>query len=142
MTNINLVAVLADRIKASELGQLVKEDDLYEITKQAIEKAFFEDRIVPKDQWSTKKLPPLIVEITVEHIRNDVHLIAKDWFARQPEEWNAKVRDAVARELNAMRAEEIGKVIAKEILGTAIETLTRDIQNRVAQLILDNNLRG
>lgn len=60
--NMNLSERLAQKIKASPLGELLDEDDLGEICKRAIEEAFFKPREERDRYNSVARFEPLIIE--------------------------------------------------------------------------------
>lgn len=58
--NMTLAERLAQKLKASPMGELLDEDDLGELCKRAIEDAFFKPRVV-KDGYRVETLEPAIL---------------------------------------------------------------------------------
>lgn len=63
---------LAQRIKDSELGTFIDGDDLDNLARQAIVKAFFEDRTT-HDGYRRLSLPPLVVEMATEQFKTAIN---------------------------------------------------------------------
>lgn len=61
-SQMTLAERLAIKIKGSPMGELLDEDDLAGICKDAIERAFFQNRVVKDGSFSTRTLEPLVVE--------------------------------------------------------------------------------
>lgn len=76
--NVNMVDLVADRIKRSALGELITEEDLYEVVKQGIERAFFKER-VDKSGYNHRTLPPLIVETVEAALKKQVAAAVDKW---------------------------------------------------------------
>lgn len=95
--NQNIVDRVVDRIKKQPLGDLITEEDLYDIVKEAIPKAFFEERVNPNRGYNTPSyLPPLIVEVMRDVLKPTVEAAAKKWIDDNPEhllKWWMKVLD-------------------------------------------------
>lgn len=86
--NIDLVASVAERLKLSPIGDLVTEDDLREIVKDAIQKTFFEERITrTNDGWRNNDVrkPPLIVEVMGEVLKDAAAGHVKAWLDENPD---------------------------------------------------------
>lgn len=64
MQNETIVDRVVARLKSQPLGDLITEEDLHDIVKQAIPKTFFEKRSIKLDQWGrTEDKEPIIIEI-------------------------------------------------------------------------------
>lgn len=96
MKNVNLVDVVADRIKGSALGELIDDADLYDIVKQGIEKAFFEKRAVTEG-WNTKHLPPLITETIQAAFKDALRPHIDRYIAEHAEDIAAHLKAATER---------------------------------------------
>lgn len=87
MKNITIVDRVVERIKLQPIGDLIQEEDLYDIIKEAIPKAFFE-RQVTKDSYgresSTKD--PVIVEVMRELLKDNAAKAVKDWMTENSEQ--------------------------------------------------------
>ena len=60
--NMTMAERLAQKLKTSPMGELLDEDDLARVCKDAIQRAFFEKRTV-KDGYHERTLEPAIVEM-------------------------------------------------------------------------------
>lgn len=60
--NMSMAERLAQKLKTSPMGELLDEDDLARVCKDAIKRAFFEKRTV-RDGYHERTLEPAIVEM-------------------------------------------------------------------------------
>jgi len=93
--NETIVDRVVERIKKQPIGDLITEEDLHDIVKEAIPKAFFEDRF-DNSGYHAKKLPPLIVEIMQENLKEAASEAVKQWTIENAElltEYWKKVTD-------------------------------------------------
>lgn len=86
MKNETIVDRVVERLKTQPLGDLITEEDLHDIVKQAIPKAFFERRVT-YDNTRTynnvkQDLEPLIVEIMRELLRSSAQKAVNDWLVK------------------------------------------------------------
>jgi hypothetical protein len=79
--NETIVDRVVQRLKTQPLGDLITEEDLHDIVKQAIPKTFFEEQVVlPTDRWgSPQKKEPMIVEIMRQLLRSDAEKALLKW---------------------------------------------------------------
>lgn len=87
-TNMNMVDRVVERLKLSPVGDLITEDDLHEICKQAIQKTFFENRVIKDSSgYSSRDVinPPLIVEVMAEVLREQAAGLVKAFLAENAE---------------------------------------------------------
>lgn len=84
MSNVNMIDLVAERIKESALGELIKEEDLYDIVKEGIERAFFKDR-EKHDGYRSQRIEPLIVEIVRDAMKAHVEDMVRRWVAENSE---------------------------------------------------------
>lgn len=84
-TNINLVDLIAERIKSSPLGDLITEADLYDVVSQGIERAFFTSRVENAGSYPSKTLPPLIVEVMQAALKDAMKDAANKWVIENSE---------------------------------------------------------
>jgi len=92
--NETIVDRVVERIKKQPIGDLITEEDLHDIVKEAIPKAFFEDRY--DNSFHAKKIPPLIVEIMQENLKEAASEAVKQWTIENAElltEYWKKVTD-------------------------------------------------
>lgn len=96
MANVNLVDVVADRIKTSPLGELIKEEDLYDIVKSGIERAFFTDRAKPgRGPYSSETISPLIIEVIRDCMRDAMRPHVDRWVAENAETFTAAMKRVI-----------------------------------------------
>lgn len=96
--NETLVDRVVQRLKAQPLGDLITEEDLHDIVKQAIPKAFFERRRVQgrfAGDWVDAD--PMLMEVMRELLKDQVSKAVKTWLAENKDkvlEYWKKVCDA------------------------------------------------
>lgn len=84
LNNMTIVDRVVERLKLQPIGDLITEEDLHDIVKQAIPKTFFEPRYVKTGSGyheKTEAKPPLIVEIMSELLRGSAEKMVADWLA-------------------------------------------------------------
>lgn len=77
--NDSIVDRVVERIKKQPLGDLITEDDLHDIVKEAIPRAFFADRVTRDGYGREGRQPPVIVETMKEMLRPAVEKAVADW---------------------------------------------------------------
>lgn len=88
MKNETIVDRVVDRLKTQPLGDLIQEEDLYDIIKQAIPRAFFEKRTqVVGSGYSSKTVDrePVIVEALRDALEASVRQYITDWTVENAE---------------------------------------------------------
>ena len=88
MKNETIVDRVVDRLKTQPLGDLIQEEDLYDIIKQAIPKAFFEKRTQVVGSGYTAKTverEPVIVEALRDALEASVRQYITDWTVENAE---------------------------------------------------------
>jgi hypothetical protein len=83
--NINIVDRVVERIKEQPLGDLITEEDLYDIVKEAIPKAFFEPVSQTTFRGSynerTEVKEPVIVSALRDSLKEHVEAHIRTWFS-------------------------------------------------------------
>lgn len=82
MKNETIVDRVVERIKTQPLGDLIVEEDLYDIIKEAVPKAFFEKRTqIEGSGYSAKTVArePVIVEALRDALEANVKQWVADW---------------------------------------------------------------
>lgn len=121
MKNESIVDRVVSRLKSQPLGDLITEEDLHDIVKQAIPKTFFEKRTVPSDSYGrTKELDPLIIEIMRDLMKNAAEKAVAAWLAEN--------QDVVAQHW-------------KEVLDTGILRYVQDLQGKQATTAVARGLQ-
>jgi hypothetical protein len=80
--NQNIVDRVVERIKTQPLGDLITDEDLYDIVKEAIPKAFFTPQTVVTGSGYHEKTTvtePVIVTVLREHLRASVEKQVAEW---------------------------------------------------------------
>lgn len=104
-SNSNIVDRVVERLKAQPIGDLITEEDLHDIVKQAIPKAFFEERHDPSNtRYDAKKLPPLIVVAMQEALQAHAKQAVDNWIKENPqimlEYWKKVCDDKLLKYVN------------------------------------------
>lgn len=132
MQNNNIVNNVVERLKQQPIGDLITEEDLYDIVNQAIPKVFFEKRQETEGSGyhtRTVEKEPLIFEIMRQVLKSHVEQLVKDWAVEnadkilehwkmvtdqnivnyvekiQNEKVNSQVRDMLSKFLDQMNLE-------------------------------------
>lgn len=123
MANVNLVDVVAERIKTSPIGELIKEEDLYDIVKQGIERAFFKEREKQTSSWNRETLPPLIIEVIREVLRDSLKPHVARWMAENADTFGEAMKKVVdngivgaAEKIMAERSREAAKPMFESMM--------------------------
>ncbi len=90
--NINLVDLVAERIKGSPLGDLITEADLYDIVSQGIERAFFTSRVENAGSYHSKTLPPLIVDVMQAALKSAMQDAVNKWVIQNSDKLSAQMK--------------------------------------------------
>ena len=78
--NETIVDRVVARLRAQPLGDLITEEDLHDIVKQAIPRAFFEPQFVKTDHWGKAETKePLIVEIMRQTMKKSADVAVSKW---------------------------------------------------------------
>lgn len=87
MKNETIVDRVVERLKTQPLGDLITEADLHDIVKQAVPKAFFEERRDPNfsGYGQAPILPPRIVEVMRELLRDSAKSAVEKYLNDHPE---------------------------------------------------------
>lgn len=87
MNNMTIVDRVVERIKEQPIGDLIQEEDLYDIIKEAIPKAFFERQVI-KDSYGreSSSKDPAIVETLRELLKDNVAAAVKEWMTENSEQ--------------------------------------------------------
>jgi hypothetical protein len=131
MKNETIVDRVVDRLKTQPLGDLIQEEDLYDIIKQAIPKAFFEKRtqiIGSGYSAKTEDREPVIVEALRDALEANVKTWVADWTVENAEvvaDYWRKVMDenlmAYVNKLQDQRATADVRAALSTMLGTINE---------------------
>jgi len=132
MKNETIVDRVVDRIKKQPLGDLIVEEDLYDIIKEAIPKAFFESRYVQEGSGynaKTVKLEPVIVQALRESLESNVKEWIKTWTLENAEvvaEYWKKVMDENLLTYVQKLQDERATSQVKEALSGMMQVINQD----------------
>ena len=136
MKNETIVDRVVDRIKKQPLGDLIVEEDLYDIIKQAIPKAFFEDRHVQEGSGysaKTVKQEPVIVQALREALQDSVKQYITDWAIENSDiviEYWKKVMDENLLTYVQKLQDERATTLVREALSGMIQSINHDRTSR------------
>lgn len=85
-SNRTIVDRVVERLKAQPLGDLITEEDLHDIVKEAIPKAFFQKRVLPnRTGYGTEEKDPLIIEVMRDLLKDSAKEAVDKWLTDNPE---------------------------------------------------------
>lgn len=130
MKNETIVDRVVERLKAQPLGDLITEEDLHDIVKQAIPKTFFEKRLLSVDRFGDKKeTEPVIFEIMRELMRDSANKAVQAWVAQNGEiiaEYWKKVLDEGLLKYVQRLQDERATADIRMVLGTMIQRINEE----------------
>jgi hypothetical protein len=136
MKNETIVDRVVDRIKKQPLGDLIVEEDLYDIIKQAIPKAFFEERHVQEGSGynaKTVKQEPVIVQALREALQDSVKQYITDWTVENAEVvadyWRKVMDDNLLTYVQKLQDERATSQV-KEALSGMIQVINQERASR------------
>lgn len=135
--NETIVDRVVQRLQTQPLGDLITEEDLHDIVKQAIPKAFFEPRFeIVRGSWNSnekKELQPLIVEMATTALKSAVQTSVDNWMAANAdklgEAWRPIFEKSVEKWLMERHAEVI-KSHAHEVLRGVFNHINQQRQSQ------------
>lgn len=94
---------IIQKVKES-IGEFITDDELKELVKEGIQKAFFEQRKVQERTWNSdeKIIPSLFVEIIQNLLKEDVTEKIKEWLKEHPEEVNKTIQETLEKGIYEM----------------------------------------
>ena len=99
MKNETIVDRVVERMKAQPIGDLIREEDLYEIVAQALPKVFFEKRVeVVKGDYGrsdTKKFEPHMVTIMRDLLKDEAKRLADAFVQKNADKLAALWKDVL-----------------------------------------------
>lgn len=132
MKNETIVDRVVERIKKQPLGDLIQEEDLYDIIKEAVPKAFFQERYVQEGSgYNSKqvKLEPVIVQALREALEANVKEWVRNWTKENGEivvEYWSKVMDENLLKYVQKLQDERATMQVKEALAGMIQAINHD----------------
>ena len=118
MSNMNIVDRVVLRLKEQPLGDLITEEDLHDIVKEAIPKTFFEERR-DTSGYHTKIIEPAIFQIMKEVLKEHVKSSVDKWVVENHQmvmkQWETMMDQGIADYVAAYEAEKV-KTLVREML--------------------------
>lgn len=128
MKNETIVDRVVERIKQQPLGDLITEEDLHDIVKQAIPKAFFEP-VKKSDGYRTTEGDPLIVTVMRDLLRDAAAKAAKDWLAENPalvsQYWRKVCDEGLIAYVQKMQNEQ-ATALVREMLSKFVDKVNEE----------------
>lgn len=137
--NESIVDRVVQRIKEQPLGDLIKEEDLHDVVKEAIHRVFLETRRVPNPNKRAYHdpefvdIPPLIHETLKEVLEPTVRKIVEEWFANHQEvllgEWRSLLEAGVVKFVEDWRRRQVDGSV-RDVLAPAFGRVNEDLAKR------------
>lgn len=115
MTNINVVDVITERLKKEPIGGLIKDEDVYDLVKQALDKAFVADRYVTEGEGYNKRdvrRPGIIVDMLRTHLDEAVKAAVLAWAREHKDEIMAKVNETLGKDTERLIMQAMVSIIS------------------------------
>lgn len=136
MKNETIVDRVVERLKLQPLGDLITEEDLHDIVKQAIPKTFFEKRTeVDQSSYNPKTVykDPLIVEVMRDLLKKSVEDAVRAWINenRQPliDHWKQVMDTGIVKYVRDVQNREVTAHL-NDVLSSVVERLNSDRSSR------------
>ncbi len=132
MQNNNIVDNVVERLKKQPIGDLITEEDLYDIVNQAIPKVFFEKRIETDNSgYSSRQVEkePLIFEIMRQVLKSHVEQLVKDWAVQNSdkilEHWKMVTDQNIVNYVEKIQNEKANGQV-KDMLSKLLDELNKE----------------
>lgn len=135
-TNRTWIDTLTERLKGSALGELIKEEDLHDIAKQAMQKVLFDARTSSSlDSYGRVQHSSVKDSIIVEHMKIALHDRLQDWMfeylASREEEMKQTFIDLLQEQLGKLTPEMLVSVLLQSVLEKPLETFRMNIESDI-----------
>lgn len=124
MKNESIVDRVVERLKAQPLGDLITEEDLHDIVKEAIPKVFFAERAVREGSGYNERTvmkPPLIYDVMKELLREGAEKAAREWVVANAETvatfWEKILNDGVEQYVMKAQSERTSQHVRDTLKG-------------------------
>jgi hypothetical protein len=131
--NETIVDRVVSRLKAQPLGDLITEEDLHDIVKEAIPRTFFEKRHAVQNAGSyherRTELEPLIVEVMRDLLKPTVREAVEQWLVANAELTQAhwqKVLDAGLLDYVQKIQNDMATVAVRDMLRAWTDSLNQE----------------
>ena len=126
---------LAQKLKTDNIGSLMDDDMLSDLSKKAIELAFFQPRVVKGcSSWDDEKLPPLIVTLATEAFKDKIKSVATPIIEElaKTDEFKQLLGQAILTQIPLVARQH-----AVEATSTALMGYTEALMNQLQRTIGD-----
>jgi hypothetical protein len=132
MKNETIVDRVVERLKAQPLGDLITEEDLHDIVKEAIPKVFFEKRrVLDGSSYSNsyKEIDPLMVEIMRGLLKDSAAQLAQQWLKENSDlvagHWRTVIDEGLLKYVQNLQSER-ATVQVKAALAPLMQELNNE----------------
>lgn len=136
MKNDSIVDRVVERLKKQPIGDLITEEDLHDIVKQAIPKVFFE-KVIVKDGYHEKTMEPTLISIMREILNSKVSDVVDQWQKDNSElileHWKKILDQGMLDYVNKLQEARIATTAAQ-----ILQPLLKDINEQRARMGLSN----
>lgn len=130
-SNIKIEDRIASKLKSEEFGQFFSDEDIYDLTKRAIDIAFFQNR--PGDHYNSGPKPPLIVEYAQQNLKaimaEQVKKVIVEKIAAEPDTLNEIMAEVIKASLADLALEAF-----KTAMRTQFDNMQFSIQENIRQM--------
>ena len=130
--NETIVDRIVQRLKAQPLGDLITEEDLHDIIKQAIPRVFFDPVKVETQEWGNTRMidgDPLIITLMREQLRDAAKTALNQWIKDNgellAEKWKAAFDVGIIRYVDTLRAQRMRDIV-RNAMQPAIDALNEE----------------
>lgn len=137
--NINLVDEVASRMKESSFGIFIKDEDLYSITEEAMERALFQDRVVKGEYGRTDTKEPLLIEMAREEYGKQLQKHVAAYIASKDDEIQAFIKEKLADTLDKLTPEYLVYTLLQGLLHGPVASFKIQVMQNFADILQNPN---
>jgi len=135
MTNASIANRLAEKIKNSPFGELIDDEDMYDLVKTALFEAFFTPSKKTGEYGRITETPPLVVEVAREVLAEEMRAYTKDWLAKQDDDFKEKLLANLKEMLDDLTPQSIAKEMFSAMIFTPLSHFRNDMVNRATDIL-------
>lgn len=120
MSNSNIVDNVVERLKKQPIGDLITEEDLYDIVQQAIPKVFFEERKeIDNSGYNSRTVtkPPIIYDVMKEVLMKHVQTLVEEWSVKNSDKildyWKEVTEENIVTYVEKIQKEKVNGEVRK-----------------------------
>lgn len=132
MSNSNIVDNVVERLKKQPIGDLITEEDLYDIVQQAIPKVFFEERKeIDGSGYNSRTVtkPPLIYDVMREVLMKHVQTLVEEWTVKNSDKileyWKEVTDTNIVEYVEKIQNEKVNANVRK-MLSVYVESVNQE----------------